>query len=1304
VDRPLIRIEHQKNVDFQKWLDSTSKAVNDKRKPLLEAQDSREHQFSESTAPSWIFEHKEFKEWLSAEQSCLLWIYGTTGIGKSALSAYLSQELPTPSRSPTYLTTYFFCSHDKLLLQDPTQVLLRFLAQVVVKCREARAVVREIWSANPSIADCTAPLGELLETLLVPALDSFAQSSSSQPILFLIDGLNECEARSVQGIVRLIRRLITTQDETNAGEASKMPVVKILLTSQNSTEIDLDLTNVTKTAIYGQNMGNIDTYVIQRLERDPGIADNFKAIERDPIEFFRAKSSGVFLWVLKMLDCLRNLTPQEFESTLNCAPNDVKEIYQQILNRATEKLHDSEIIRISKILQWICTAPRDLTILELRIGVALMTDPDFTKLPPYSHVESALGRCGGFLRIATESKVTVDENKVSLDHQAFKEFITSKLAPLNFRIDESNASSKIAAVCLRYLCNIPPFEYSNELNVNTYEDEDRTRPHPHTFFAYAATWFTHLRNSRHEKGAEGLKPVEEALGMFLRPASLKNWMTGLLAYRYHFGSVFPTRVDVEKAFGEILDWLSYHAIILIPTTTQGSTNFTFQEAGGDQDDLKLNEKVLFDLGAHVAAELWVTGNPKSQSASAVMFQLTWSMNDRAKGISNADTVDVVGLSKLAPTCQSQFWCEANIGHAIYDLGYTSTDTPKKRAFYLRRAKERYIASLNLMPDNECKVAQSIWCTLCHCTLAISENEGTGIDVETLEQYRKKVSDATRTSDDSIVIDIDMAATMHSLAMVYDKRFREENSLYFLNASIKTLADIVNSHTDYGRFNNFVYSNSLVFALLRSFEIVGDAKDLQDAIRVAEWCHDNAPTAQQQGVSDYYMSHLLRFRYFHVTRDIKDMEKAMSLAKSAVKTVPWDRNHRNGLAVIRGDLYSLEGDLNVLNTAIEELENLLAMRNLIPEDVAIFAPNMKDSLVLRMQETGGYEDLEKCENFIFHSKVRPAAYFIASEAISDASIYRLAYKREQEYEYLKQAYSFMKFALSTLQAGHKDVGLVSHRLSEIALLKYDHTGCSHCLDEAVEQASNALEAIQRRSHINAAADCFLAVAEAYQSRFEQSRAIIVSQASQSKTKNPNDLVHALDNLNLAREVNDRKWRDGDFELLHGIIQLSKAIETPNLPGIENAVETLRNAVKLSEKRGWPARLRGYHQLSVGLRKQYEVTGVPATLDESTKSASLAVALMPKTMDISYYTLVAPNLSRLCLLQAQSPDGEYTDFCKAVKLLCLAIVITPLNHAAQCNYFKALEELFEEGPKKYGPGVAEIMDNVALESKFLPFIMY
>src|SRR5690349_16712913 len=59
----------------------------------------------------WILSNSQYRDWSLQNETCLLWISGYPGSGKTILSAYLLEYLSAGELSPGLRTTlcYFFC-------------------------------------------------------------------------------------------------------------------------------------------------------------------------------------------------------------------------------------------------------------------------------------------------------------------------------------------------------------------------------------------------------------------------------------------------------------------------------------------------------------------------------------------------------------------------------------------------------------------------------------------------------------------------------------------------------------------------------------------------------------------------------------------------------------------------------------------------------------------------------------------------------------------------------------------------------------------------------------------------------------------------------------------------------------------------------------------------------------------------------------------------------------------------------------------------------------------------------------------
>jgi hypothetical protein len=84
---------------------------------------------------------------------------------------------------------------------------------------------------------------------------------------------------------------------------------------QGTTTIKLDET---------YNWANIELYIKKRLGERASLQQRFESLEIDPLEYFRSRFQGMFLWVSMILTELDGaLSPEDFREILRHGPENV---------------------------------------------------------------------------------------------------------------------------------------------------------------------------------------------------------------------------------------------------------------------------------------------------------------------------------------------------------------------------------------------------------------------------------------------------------------------------------------------------------------------------------------------------------------------------------------------------------------------------------------------------------------------------------------------------------------------------------------------------------------------------------------------------------------------------------------------------------------------------------------------------------------------------------------------------------------------------------------------------------------------
>lgn len=501
----------------------------------------------ESSNPSWIFERPEFIAWLdsTSNDNKNLWLFGTTGFGKSVLAAYLTETLPARTGGKV---TYFFCK-DNQLLNTADHIVRTIIYQLTSDTPEAYEKVKGVWNSNKSLSDGTARMKDYVDILLAAALEA------GTTVYFVLDALNEIPKSSRPEILSLL------------GYVGQLPLFRIIATSQPTEELVTAFKSWQQLELQSTfHEKTIESYVRDQLT--PTLSQWFEKSGVEPIKFFGDTSTGhrgMFIWVATLLRYLKETyTFEEFQAVLKSVPADMNALYRSGLDRLEKSHTKSQNIWIREIFSWVTQSPRDITTAELKAAISSTRRLKLHENPAPDaeniDIDKILVACGAFVRV---HKGTGNKELVSVVHSTFGSFIVSKKdCGEAFFLDCYEARQLMTLASIEYLSNttIPRLDnvlVSKERRVQW----DRKFP----LFRLASrcwyTWLYYLGPGTWEGSTDGLiKNLLELAGSivsFLRVDILKSWIRSTLIYAENEIEDTFTSV-VAKAFRNVMIWLNNH--------------------------------------------------------------------------------------------------------------------------------------------------------------------------------------------------------------------------------------------------------------------------------------------------------------------------------------------------------------------------------------------------------------------------------------------------------------------------------------------------------------------------------------------------------------------------------------------------------------------------------------------------------------------------------------------------------------------------------------------------------------------------
>ena len=171
----------------------------------------------------------------------------------------------------------------------------------------------------------------------------------------------------------------------------------------------------------------------------------FKAAFKDPIQYFREKGSGIFLWVVLVLQQLEKAKSSsvflKYLDGFSAASGSMENLYCAILSRIDEE--DRKWVR--EIIRWLVVTERQLSVRWLQHLVEwCLQDKLVIDFRRFLDAD-----CGSILQFLPGEKG--DEN-VRLVHETFRSFVVNREAcPTEYFVDVTETHGYLALKCLQCL-------------------------------------------------------------------------------------------------------------------------------------------------------------------------------------------------------------------------------------------------------------------------------------------------------------------------------------------------------------------------------------------------------------------------------------------------------------------------------------------------------------------------------------------------------------------------------------------------------------------------------------------------------------------------------------------------------------------------------------------------------------------------------------------------------------------------------------------------------------------------------------
>ncbi|KAH9235164.1 hypothetical protein K456DRAFT_1776329, partial [Colletotrichum gloeosporioides 23] len=298
----------------------------------------------------WIREDESYKSWLKSEDSRLLWISGGPGRGKTMLSIFLTKELQVdnPAR-----ILFHFCKHGSENHSTATAILRTLLHKIFDKrpglVRHAADRMETVDRTRHTLGSPGALWQIFLKVLSDPGLG---------PLMFLLDGLDECKDDSTTWLVRSLRNIFD-----QSGRAFRQPpnVFKLVVVSREIVGLlgfpRLDLESKKSTIDW-----DVRQVIKSKIREHPAYPSKNQAFWDKTVSKIQERCNGTFLWAgLVLNEILERQTESEIEQVLLDVPEGLDAIYTRILHKIPSRWRQYVV----RLIHWVALATMPLSISQI---------------------------------------------------------------------------------------------------------------------------------------------------------------------------------------------------------------------------------------------------------------------------------------------------------------------------------------------------------------------------------------------------------------------------------------------------------------------------------------------------------------------------------------------------------------------------------------------------------------------------------------------------------------------------------------------------------------------------------------------------------------------------------------------------------------------------------------------------------------------------------------------------------------------------------------------------------------------------
>ena len=444
----------------------------------------------------FILEESQISSWVDGESGPeLIWITAKPGGGKSFLCSLIIEHLPTRHN---LISLYYFCGR-KSSDNDSCALILRTLTnQLLRQDIDLAPLIHQNYLTKGSSKSRPA-MKKILKEIL-PSINS----TSTRIIL---DGVDECGAIQRD----ILADLIDLQRHVKHR-------CRILIASRNEPSIRKSMLHSIHIPLESKTEAGLKLYIQGEVSKLKVHFPNIRSsLWTDVEEMLQRKADGMFLWVRLVTVMLKQqMSEAELEEAVETLPDGLDEAYGRILSRI-RCLNSIEKDRALRILFWVCTAYRSVTIHEVADGISLK--PGQTSLTrktrPQNVDRDILDICAPFLERS-------NQGILDMVHFSAKEYLLDpQSGPF---VDAAQAHFNTAFSCIVNLTStldiVPRYNGGNpesHFEVMLVQGAFGLQQYAHHYWAEHVIAYFQKVQERDNQGLELLSAFELFLKVFKRP-------------------------------------------------------------------------------------------------------------------------------------------------------------------------------------------------------------------------------------------------------------------------------------------------------------------------------------------------------------------------------------------------------------------------------------------------------------------------------------------------------------------------------------------------------------------------------------------------------------------------------------------------------------------------------------------------------------------------------------------------------------------------------------------------------------------